>query len=384
MKSRVVILFLISLALPLVFTGCGGEKMRSAVAPAVPVTVAPVVRKSMPLELNAIGTVEAYKTVTIKPQVSGELVGVHFSEGQDVRRGQLLFTIDRRPFQAALEQTQGALLRDLAQQQQARVQANRYLALFKDGVIAKEQLDEVQATADALDATVAADKANVDNARVNLDYCTITSPMDGRTGNLLLHQGNLLKANDDGSKLVVINQIAPIYVAFSVPEQYLEQVRSYDRAGKLRVKAVVPGGESHPSLGSLSLINNTVDPATGTITLKAVFPNADKVLWPGQFVNVVLVLADEPDRIVVPSQAVQTGQQGQYVYVLKGDTVENRVVKVERTLGQETVIAEGLQPGEQVVTDGQSRLVPGSKVQIKTGLGSEAQTPIQPTAGGVQ
>lgn len=364
-------------------TGCSEKKVQSAAPAVVPVTVAQVVQKSVPLELDAIGTVEAYKTVTIKPQVNGELVGVQFSEGQDVRAGQVLFTIDRRPFEAALKQAEAQWQRDLAQQQQARVQATRYAALFKEGVVAKEQFDEVQATADALDATVAADKANVENAKVNLDYCTITAPLDGRTGNLLLHQGNLLKANDDGSKLVVINQITPIYVAFSIPEQYLEQIRRYEGSGKLEVKAVIPGEEKNPADGKLSLINNMVDAGTGTITLKGMFANGDKRLWPGQFVNVVLVLADEANRIVVPSQAVQTGQNGQFVFVVKGDSAESRPVKVVRTQGQESVIESGLAAGEQVVTDGQSRLTPGSKVQIKSGLTSDAQAGAS-SAGGSQ
>lgn len=368
--------------LAVLVTGCD-KKNQAAAPPAVPVTVTQAVMKTMPLDLHAIGTVEAYQTVTIRPNVSGEITAVHFSEGQDVKKGQPLYTIDQRPFLAALDQAKGTLTRDQAQAEQARVEAARYTALLKEGVIAKEQYDQVVANAQALDATVTADKAAVETAKVNLDYCTISSPLNGRTGTLLMHQGNLVKANDSGSNLVVINQITPIYVQFSVPEQYLDDIRAYEKSGKLTVKAVVPGQEKDPSLGKLSLINNTVDPGTGTITLKGVFSNDDKRLWPGQFVTVVLTLADQPNQIVVPSQAVQTGQQGQYVFVVKGDTAENRIVQVTRTYGEQTIISSGVQPGEQVVTDGQSRLVPGAKVQIKTGGTPPAQQ-AQQSAGGAQ
>ncbi len=363
--------------------GCGGKKEQAAGPPAVPVTVTQVSRQTVPLDLDAIGTVQPYNTVTIRPNVSGEITAVHFTEGQDVRRGQLLFTIDQRPFVAALDQAKGALTRDEAQAEQARVQATRYTALWKEGVVAKEQYDQVVANAEALQATVAADKAAVETAKVNLDYCTITSPIAGRTGTLLMHQGNLVKANDTGSNLVVINQITPIYAQFSVPEQYLNEIRAYDKSGKLQVKAVIPGQEKNASVGKLSLINNAVDPGTGTITLKGEFANDDKRLWPGQFVTVVLKLADEPNQIVVPSQAVQTGQQGQYVFVVKGDTAENRTVQVARTQGELSVIASGLQPGEQVVTDGQSRLIPGAKVQIKGSTSAPTQQAEQ-SPGGTQ
>jgi multidrug efflux system membrane fusion protein len=330
------------------------------------VLVATVEQKAVPLQLKAIGAVEAYSNVSVKTQVTGELTGVHFKEGADVSKGQLLFTLDKRPFEAALKQAQGMLARDQAQAANARNQANRSRALNQAGVVSKEEYDRMQSEADALDAAVLADQAAVENARVQLVYCSIYSPINGRTGPLLIHQGNMIKANDTPF-LVSINQVEPIYATFTVPEQNLAEIKRYSSRGKLRVQAFIPNDPRRPAEGWLSFIDNTVDQATGTIKLKGEFPNADRRLWPGQFVDVVLTLAQQPNAIVVPSQALQNGQQGQFVFVVKPDmTVEARPVVLDRSTDGQAVISKGLTPGEQVVTDGQLRLVPGvTKVELK-------------------
>lgn len=352
-------------------TACSsGESGLAAGTDAVPVMVATVVQKSMPVELRTIGTVEAYSTVSIKAQVSGELTGVHFREGQDVRKGELLFTVDPRSFEADLRQAEANLARDMAQAEDAELQASRAEKLMKDGIVAKEQYDRVRANADALEAAARADRAAVENARLRLSYCTIYSPIDGRTGSLIVHRGNLVKANEEPA-LVVINQIQPIYLDFSLAEQYLPEIKGYMATGKLKVGAFLSENDQHPEQGSVTFVDNAVDRATGTIRLKGTFANRGKRLWPGLFVNVVLTLATQPNAIVIPSQAIQTGQNGQYVFIVKQDfTAEPRPVAVGRTVGEETVIEKGLQPGEKVVTDGQLRLIPGAKVEVKSALGS--------------
>jgi multidrug efflux system membrane fusion protein len=302
------------------------------------------------LQVKAIGAVEACSNVSVKTQVTGELTGVHFKEGADVSQGQLLFTLDKRSFEAALKQAQGMLSRDQAQAANARNQANRSRALNQAGVVSKEEYDRLQSEADALDAAVIA-QAAVENARVQLVYCSIYSPINGRTGPLMIHQGNMIKANDTPF-LVSINQVQPIYATFTVPEQNLADIKRYSGRGKLRVEAFIPNDTRGPASGWLSFIDNTVDQATGTIKLKGEFPNSDRRLWPGQFVDVVLTLAQQPNAIVVPSQALQNGQQGQFVFVVKPDmTVEARTVILDRSTGGQAVIAKGLTPGEQVVTD---------------------------------
>ncbi len=330
----------------------------------VPVTVATVIQKTVPVQVRAIGTVEAYSTVTVKSQVEGEIERVYFREGQDVERSDLLFTIDSRPFEAKLKQAEASLAKDIAQAKNAQAQADRYTKLFQDGIVSKEQYDQFRTNADALEAAVRADRAAVENAKVELGYCTIRSPIDGRTGSLMVHQGNVVKAND--TTLVVINQISPAYVDFSVPEQYLAAIKRYMTTGKLKVEAIIPNDEQHPAQGTLTFVNNAVDSGTGTILLKGTFANSERHLWPGQFVNVVLTLAKRPNAVVVPSQAVQTGQSGQYVFVVKSDhTVDSRPVVLGSSLGGEAVIEKGLQPGETVVTDGQLRLVPRAKVKVQ-------------------
>ncbi len=347
-------------------SSCNGSKTAPPRMTAVPILAATVEQKDVPLQVKAIGAVEAYSNVSVKTQITGELTGVHFKEGQDVNKGQLLFTLDKRPFEATLKQAQGMLAKDQAQAANARAQAKRYESLNKAGVVSKEEYEQMQSNADALDAAVLADQATVDNARVQLVYCTIYSPIDGRTGPLLIHQGNMIKANDTPF-LVSINQVQPIYATFAVPEQNLADIKRYSGQGKLRVQALIPNDTRGPAGGWLSFIDNTVDQATGTIKLKGEFVNADRRLWPGQFVDVVLTLAQQPKAIVVPSQAIQNGQTGQFVLVIKPDmTVEARPVTLDRSTDGQAVIAKGLAAGEQVVTDGQLRLVPGvTKVELK-------------------
>lgn len=332
----------------------------------VPVAVSSAVEKTVPIQLNAIGNVQAYSTVTVKAQVGGQLIRVQFQEGQDVKQGDPLFAIDPRPFKSELKRAEANLKKDAVQADNIRKDTKRYADLFKEGLITQQQYDQIHANAEALKAAVRADQADVENARLQLAYSTIRSPINGRTGNLMVHAGNLVKANDT-SPLVTINQISPIYVAFSVPQQNLPEIKKYMAAGRLKVEAVIQKNDGLPSQGILSFIDNAVDPATGTILLKAIFPNKDKTLWPGQFVNVVLTLTLQSNAIVVPSQAVQSGQQGQYLFIVKPDlTVESRPVVVGREIAQEAIIEKGVQPGEKVVTDGQIRLSPGAKVQIKS------------------
>ena len=356
---------LLGLSALFVLSACTGTKAAPPTQSAVPVTAAAVEQKEVPLQVRAIGSVEAYSNVSVKTQITGELTGVFFKEGDDVKKGQLIFTLDKRPFEAALNQAQSMLAKDKAQAAIARVQQQRYEALHKAGVVSKEEYDQVAANADALDAAVGADEAAVENAKVQLQYCSIYSPINGRTGTLLIHQGNMIKANDTPF-LVSINQVEPIYVTFTVPEQSLAQIKKYASQRSLPVHAIIPNDDRGPVTGKLSFIDNTVDQSTGTIKLKGEFVNADRRLWPGQFVDVVVDLARQPNAIVVPSQALQNGQQGSFVFVIKPDmTAEKRDVVVDRTGDGVAIIGQGLKPGEQVVTDGQLRLVPGSKVAIK-------------------
>ena len=357
-------------------SSCSGSKAQPPRIAAVPILAATVEQKDVPLQVKAIGAVEAYSNVSVKTQITGELTGVHFKEGQDVHKGQLLFTLDKRPFEAALKQAQGMLAKDQAQSANARAQAKRYESLNKAGVVSKEEYEQMQSNADALDAAVLADQAAVENARIQLVYCTIYSPIDGRTGPLLIHQGNMIKANDTPF-LVSINQVQPIYATFTVPEQNLADIKRFSSQEKLRVQALIPNDTRGPENGWLSFIDNTVDQATGTIRLKGEFANADRRLWPGQFVDVVLTLAQQSKAIVVPAQSIQNGQLGQFVFVIKPDmTVEARQVTIDRTADGQAVIAKGLAAGEQIVTDGQLRLVPGvSKVEFKQAAAPATGTP---------
>lgn len=348
-----------------------GEK--SAVAgkkgkdsPAIPVVVATVAEQSVPLKVQAIGNVEVQATVSIKSRLDGQIIKVGFSDGQDVTKGQVLFEIDARPLQAQLQQTQATLARDKAQLDRARAQEERYKDLLQKGFVSQDAYAQFRTNVDTAAATVAASESAVENARLQTEYAVIRSPITGRAGKILIQQGNLVKANDTVS-LVVINQISPIYVSFAVPEQYLGLIRKYMAGGKLAVEAMPQGTDAaHTVRGTVAFIDNTVDASTGTVRLRATFPNNDKSLWPGQFVTASVTLNEQQNAIVVPSQAVQTGPKGQYVYVVKAGAAEMREIGVERVDGPQTVIAKGLAAGEQVVTSGQSRLIPGMKVSVKS------------------
>ena len=423
MKHAGRLLVLVAL---LAAAGCSDRASgtQRATAPPVPVLVAEAVRRDVPLDVSVIGTVQALTTVGVKSQVSGQVVKVNFTEGQDVKAEQLLFTIDPRPFAAALAQAKANVGRDTAQMRQAeaalaqrqaevqqamanlerdqaqlenaRVQERRYKTLVEKELVARELYDQFRTNLSALEATLNADRAAVENARaaaqaaaagvenaraviqadeamvetanLNVGYTTIRAPMNGRTGNLMLQAGNVVKANED-NPMVVIAQVHPIYVSFAVPQQHLTAIKQYSAAGPVKVRATAPGA-AKPAVGRLTFVNNTVDPTTGTIQLKATFDNAENVLWPGQYVDVVLTLTTQP-AVVVPSQAVQPGQQGPYVFVVTPDlTVQPRLLELGRRLATETIITKGLAPGERVVTDGQLRLVPGSRVEIKSAKAS--------------
>jgi multidrug efflux system membrane fusion protein len=363
-------LFGIGLAVALVLlASCSksGGKNAGRAFPGSPVSVAEAAAKDMPLDINTVGRVEAISTVAIKAQVGGEVTGVHFREGQSVRKGERLLTIDPRPFDIALRQAEAQLEKDRALLRNAEADMARYGDLVQKDYVTKQQYDTAVASRDVLAAAIKNDEATVANARLQLGYTTILSPIDGRTGSLLIDAGNIIKANDT-NPAVVIEQMTPIYVAFAVPEQHLPRIKEYMAKAPLRAEAV-PSGNGHPPVsGTLTFVDNAIDQTTGTILLKATFDNPDGALWPGQFLNVRLTLTTEKGVIVVPSPAVQTGQAGQYVYVVKDDlTAEMRPVKVSRAYGEESIIAEGLKPGERVVTDGQLRLAPGAKVEIKSG-----------------
>ena len=352
------------------FHGCSpADRSPSREAPkSVPVTVGSAARRDVPIQVRAIGTVEAYSTVSIKTMLGGQIVKVGFAEGQDVRKGDLLFEIDPAPYEAALKVAEATRARDVALRDNAEREVRRYASLIEQNLVPRQQYDQVVSSAAALEATVRADTAAVENARVQLAYCFIRSPIDGRTGSLLVQQGNIVKANE--TILVTINQVLPIRVSFSVPEQNLLEIRKYKAAGTLRVTAFPQDGNPSPATGDLSFIGNAVDPTTGTIPLKGTFSNADRRLWPGQFANVVLTLTTRTGAVVVPSQAIQTGQQGQYLFVVKPDlTVEMRPVTAGQTIAGETIVEKGVQAGEQVVTDGHLRLVPGVRVEAKQGTG---------------
>jgi multidrug efflux system membrane fusion protein len=367
------------------------QKPPPAPAP-VPVMVADAVQRPVPLQVTTVGNVQASSTVSVKSQVAGEIREVHFTEGRDVAKGDVLFTIDPRPFETALRQAEAALgqrqaevaqaranlAREVAQQEWAQVQERRYHELLDKELIAREQYEQIRTNAAATQAAVralraaeenaraaaTAAQAAVDNAKLQLAYTRIHAPIDGRTGNLLVQRGNVIKANED-NPLVVITQVRPIFVSFSLPEQHLAAVKRYQAAGTLKVEARVP--KQPAATGALTFVNNTVDPNTGTIQLKATFQNTDNLLWPGQYVEATLTLTTE-NAVVVPSQAIQAGQQGPFVFVVQPDLkVESRKVEPGRRLERETIVLSGLKAGEKVVTDGQLRLVPGAKVEVKAG-----------------
>lgn len=338
--------------------------------PTVPVTVAAVEQRSVPQEISAIGAVTPIQTVAVRGQVSGTLLKVAFQEGDEVQSGQLLFQIDPRPFQAALDMAQANLAKDRAQLVNARQQVTRYQQLVQNNLATEEQFDQLKANADAAEAAIVADSAAVQTARLNLEYTTIKAQIAGRTGSLLLREGNLVPVNG-ATPLVVVNQIRPIAVSFSVPQKYLDDIQRFSARGHLAVEIRPTEDTSAVQLGTLTFINNQVDTTTGTIQLKATFANADRKLWPGEFVAARLVLNVERDVLTIPSQAVMTGQSGSYVYLVNPDrSVRTQEVTVGRSAGDFVVIEKGLARGQMVVTDGQLRLVPGAKVEVKGGADS--------------
>ena len=344
-----------------------GSSGRSA---AVPVTVATVVQKNLPVQIDATGSVEAYSTVSIRAQAGGVVTKVSFTQGQDVKQGDPLFTIDPRPFDAALKQAEANLARDTAQLQNSREQARRYLELVNKQFVSREQYDQIKTTSEALESVVDADKAAVDNAKVQLSYCYIFSPVNGRTGTLLVNEGNLVRTND-ATPMVIINQVNPIYVTFSLPEGNLPEIKARMAQTTLKVLAILPQSPDRPEEGTLTFVDNAVDATTGTIKFRGTFANTARRLWPGQFVKVVLNLSEQPNAIVIPFQAIQSNENGQLVFVVKPDrTVEVRPIIVSRTLGGQAIVDKGLTPGETVVTDGQFLLSAGSRVQIKKGAES--------------
>jgi membrane fusion protein, multidrug efflux system len=329
---------------------------------AVSVTTSPVVQKNVPFKLAAIGNVEPYTSVAVRARVDGEVVGVRFKEGDPVKNGAVLFELDPRPFVAALDQAKANLAKDRAQLEHAKSQDTRYQDLLRQKFISADAYEQVRATAQSTAASVAADQAAVETAQLQLGFATIRSPIDGIAGRIQIQQGNLVRANDT-TPLVTINKIMPIYVTFSVPEQNLNDIRRHQAAGDLVVQAHPSGAGRQPVAGRLSFIDNTADTTTGTIKLKAEFPNTGTELWPGQFVTVALTLYEQKDALVAPAAAIQSGPNGPYVFVVRSDnTVEVRNVKVSRTEGDDTVLASGLKPGERVVTVGQLRLAPGTPV----------------------
>lgn len=371
-RRAFAILPLIVLSLVTMIAGC--SKAKQPPPRTVPVVAETAEWKNVPLQVKAIGNVEAYNTVTIKSQVNGEISDVYFREGQDVKQGKLLFKIDPRPFESALRQAESALARDRAQARNAQEESKRYVGLAEKGFVSAQEYDRARTNADALNAVVQADEAAAENARLQLEYTSIKAPIDGQTGAITIQKGNVVKAND--LPLVTINQITPIYVTFSVPEQDLANIKRYKASGELHVDVSTPQRNKKPIKGTLTFIDNKVNTQTGMIILKATFANKDRALWPGQFIDVVLTLTTERNRVVVPTPAVQTGQQGQYVYVIKDDmTAELRVVTPGRSYGDWTIIDKGIAAGEKVVTDGQLRLVPGAKVEIKNAKPDEEKKP---------
>ena len=363
--SGIFLVAVIAVAAFVVFQANRGSRADTQKGPpAVPVTAVAVALKTVPVRLYAIGNVEPYTTVAVKARVDGQIVSAHFKEGDEVRQGSVLFEIDSRPFAAALRQAQANLLKDKALLERAVEQDKRYKDLLAKNFISADAYEQVRTNAETARATVAGDDAAIESARLSLEYCTIRSPVTGYAGRIQIQQGNLVKANDV-NPLVTINQIVPVYTSFSVPEQSIADIRKYQASGDLKVQATFPTGGHAPIAGKLSFLDNSADTTTGTIKLKAEFPNTDKALWPGQFVNVVLTLYDQRDAVVAPSAAVQNGPNGQYVFVVKPDfTAELRNIKIARAEGDDTVVASGLQPGEQVVTVGQVRLAPGTKVTL--------------------
>ena len=363
-RKKMIWCLLLFITLALCVHGCSPSPNKQRPADrGVPVMVAAAIQKSVPVQMDAMGFVKALQTISLKSQITAQIQEVLFREGQEVKKGDPLFELDCRTYKAALRQAEANLLRDRAQAQYAAEQSRRYADLVKKEYVAREEYDQIQASANALDATLKADEAIVENNRVQMQYCSIYSPINGRTGMLKVHQGNIVRAND--TELLTIHQIQPINVVFAIPEKDLSRVRYYFAQKTLEVDAFIPG-EELPEKGELTFIDNAVDTATGTITLKGTFANEERRLVPGQFVDVVLQLSTDPHAILVPSQSVEQERKGQYIYVVQPDsTVEMRPVITGQDIQGETVILKGINVGEQVVTDGQMQLTSGAKITIK-------------------
>jgi len=360
-------------------SGCAKKQEKPKGRPAALVETAAATQQDVPLQIRAIGTMEASESVVVRTQISGELTKVCFREGQDVQKGALLFLLDPRTYQAALKRAEATLARNRVILDNARKDFSRYSQLVKDGIVTQEQAEGYRTKAESAAADVAADQAAVDSAREQLAYCTITSPISGRLGVLSIDRGNVVKANE--TVLVTINKLSPIHATFTIPEKELPELKRHLAAGKVSIEAEVPGGAGIRETGTVSFLDNTVDPATGTIKLKAEFANAKHQLWPGQFVNLAITLTVRNKAVVVPSQAIQTGQKGQHVFVAKQDgTAELRPVVTGPVAKGVTVIERGLQAGEQVVVDGQMRVVPGGKIEIKLPEKPAAPKPTTPAA----
>lgn len=354
------------LVLVIISTACGDKEARPI--PPVPVTAAKVEVRSEPLSLSFVGTVEPIESVSVKSQVSGVITRINFIEGQEVKTGQLLIQIDPRPFQADLDKALAQLAKDKAQAANAEIQAKRYVDLFNKQLVSQEQYDTALTQSEMLKSVVLADEAAVKEAKLNLEYSSITAPISGRTGGLLVKRGNVARSND--TTLLVINQMRPIRVGFAIPGNQLPVIQKYSSRSKLEVRVKPSRSDEKIEVkGRLAFIDNKVDTSTGTVALKAEFSNKEGFLWPGQFVDTELILAIEPAVLAIPTGAVVTGQEGTFVFIISSDnTVEKRLVKVNRSLNNTVVIDEGLKAGENVVTDGQMRLVPGAKVEIKTSI----------------
>jgi membrane fusion protein, multidrug efflux system len=367
--------------------GCGNkEQVQAAGAggrPPAPVVVASVEQRDIPVQISAIGNGEAYQTVQIRSQVNGQIQKIFFREGEDVHKDQLLFQLDKRPFQADLEKAVGQMKHDQAQAENSRLQADRYSGLEKQGIVSHEQADQFKAQAKADASAVDADNAAIDAARVQLQYTDIASPIDARAGALMINLGNLVKANDTPF-LVQLNQVSPIYVTFSVPEAHLDEVRRHFSSGQLKVLAYPKGQTANPALGRLTFIDNGVDMTTGTLKLKGTFENKDRRLWPGEFVDVALEISTLRQTMVVPTKAIQTGQQGEYVYVVRPDsTAESRPVKTAGVYQNLTLVADGLKAGERVIVNGQLRVAPNARVTVQGALpGTQPGTQNATTSAG--
>lgn len=348
------------------FPACNRTPRETRSAQAVPVQVAEAQRRTVPVTQTSIGSMQALRSVGVKSQVDGMISEIHFREGDEVKAGDLLFTLDRRPFENSVRSAEADLANARAQEQQAAADAQRYENLDQQAAVSKEQYAGYRTRAESARAMVQAKEAALANAQLQLGYAQIKAPITGRTGQLNLHEGALVRANDTGQPIVTINQLAPISVVYSVPESAFREVRAARASGEVKVSIEPHSSNADAIQGKLDFIDNTVDPTTGTIVLKALFENADRRLWPGEFVDVTTIVGEAKDAVVVPSAAVQRGQRGSQVFVVKADrTVELREVKTGIQADEDVVVTSGLQPGETVVTDGQLRLTPGAKIEVK-------------------